>query len=66
MTQMPPRPSHIVPILATIVLLPLWIGCTAFADRIAPQIATIAEAVEVGLGLDVLPGQEKSPAGANR
>ncbi|MFK7930288.1 MAG: hypothetical protein AB8H79_19020 [Myxococcota bacterium] len=43
--------------MATTLLLTTWIVLTVGAPAIAPWIAVVAEDVEVGLGLDVLPGQ---------
>lgn len=58
MTDAPPKPSHAGPLLATAVLLPLWLALTCAAPWLAPQIAKIAVNVEIALGLDVLPGRK--------
>lgn len=59
MTDVPPKPSHAGSLVATAILLVTWIALTAAAPAIAPWIAAVAEDVEVGLGLDVLPGTRK-------
>lgn len=59
----PPRASHAGSLLATGVLLAVWLALTLGAPLLASPIGQAAAAIEVGLGLDVLPGP--SPAASN-
>jgi len=51
-----PRASHGGALVATGGLIALWIGVTVGAPTLVGPIAQLASAVEVALGLDVLPG----------
>lgn len=57
MTDAPPKPSHAGSLLATALLLVVWLTLTIASPWLAPWIAGVAENVEVALGLDVLPGK---------
>lgn len=52
----PPKPSHAAPLVATVVLGGLWLVLSIGAGTVAPAVSDLAEWIEVGLGLDVLPG----------
>jgi len=57
MTDAPPKHSHAVSLLATALLLALWLFLTLGSGWLAPRVAAVAEIIEVGLGFDVLPGR---------
>lgn len=57
----PPRRPPRAAIVATVVLGVLYFVLTLGAEALAPPVRVIAEQVEVGLGLDILPGETKSP-----
>jgi hypothetical protein len=57
-----PRASHAGSLVATGLLLALWLGVTVGAPLLVGPVRAAAVAVEVGLGLDVLPGPDTGRA----
>ena len=56
----PPRRVPRVAIVATAAFSVLFAAMVFGADWMAPAVAVIAEQVEVGLGLDILPGETEA------